>query len=84
MNSGFWFVPALMVAGSIVLYAVTLTLDQLTFTSLSALPIVFSGGASAARSVLAAISGSLITVITTAFSLTIVAFVLASGQYTPR
>lgn len=84
VNSGFWFVPALMVAGSIVLYAVTLTLDQLTFTSLSALPIVFSGGASAARSVLAAISGSLITVITTAFSLTIVAFVLASGQYTPR
>lgn len=84
VTSGFWFVPALLIAGSIVLYAATLTLDQLTFTNLSALPIVFSGGASAARSVLAAISGSLITVITTAFSLTIVAFVLASGQYTPR
>ena len=83
-NSSFWFLPALIVAGGIVLYAVTLTLDQRTFTSLSALPIVFSGGASAARSVLAAISGSLISVITTAFSLTIVAFVLASGQYTPR
>lgn len=84
VNSSFWFVPTIIIAGGVVLYGITLTLDQLTFTSLSALPIVFSGGASAARSVLAAISGSMITVITTAFSLTIVAFVLASGQYTPR
>ena len=59
-------------------------LDQITPTSLANLPIVFSGGASAARSVLSAISGSLITVIATSFSLTIVTFVLASGQYTPR
>ncbi|HEV2091777.1 MAG TPA: DUF2254 domain-containing protein [Rubrobacter sp.] len=84
LNSSFWFVPALMTVAAVALFFGAQHLDQVTPTSLADLPIVFSGSASAARSVLTAISGSLITVIATAFSLTIVTFVLASGQYTPR
>jgi uncharacterized membrane protein len=84
LNSSFWFVPTLLTVGAIVVFVGAQYLDQVTPTSLANLPIVFSGSASAARSVLTAISGSLITVIATAFSLTIVTFVLASGQYTPR
>ncbi len=84
LNSSFWFILALMTVSAVVLFVGAQYLDQVTPTSLADLPIVFSGSASAARSVLAAISGSLITVIATAFSLTIVTFVLASGQYTPR
>ena len=84
LMSDFWFIPAVITIGIIILFAVTQFLDQLTFTNLSSLPIIFSGGATAARSVLAAIAGSLITVIATVFSLTTVVFVLASGQYTPR
>ncbi len=84
LKSAFWFIPALITAGGIVLFLVTQFLDQLTFTNLSSLPIIFSGGPTAARAVLAAIAGSLITVIATVFSLTTVTFVLASGQYTPR
>jgi len=84
LNSSFWFIPALMTVSAVVLFVGAQYLDQVTPTSLADLPIVFSGSASAARSVLAAISGSLITVIATAFPLTIVTFVLASGQYTPR
>ena len=84
LNASFWFIPALMTVGAVVVFIGAQYLDQVTPTSLANLPIVFSGSASAARSVLSAISGSLITVIATSFSLTIVTFVLASGQYTPR
>lgn len=48
------------------------------------LPFVFAGGVEGARGVLSSISGSLITVTGTVFSLTIVALQLASGQMTPR
>ena len=84
LNSSFWFVPALFVLGSVVLFFVTQYLDQLVRTNLAFLPIIFSGGPSAARSVLSSIAGSLITAVTTAFSLTIVTLQLASSSYTPR
>ncbi|XAS63205.1 DUF2254 domain-containing protein [Micrococcaceae bacterium Sec5.8] len=45
---------------------------------------LFSGGAEAARSVLEAISGSLITVTSLTFSLTVVTLQLASSQFSPR
>lgn len=62
----------------------TQPLDQLLQGVLDSLPTVMSGGASGASSVLTAISGSLITVIATVFSLTIVTLTLVSGQYSPR
>jgi uncharacterized membrane protein len=83
VNSSFWFIPALVTAGSLALHVLTLWLD-FAFTDLAGRSVFYSGGASAARDLLAAISGSLIAVIATAFSLTIVTFTLASGQYTPR
>ena len=84
LTSSFWFVPALFVLGAVVLFFVTQYLDQLLRANLAFLPIVFSGGPSAARSVLSSIAGSLITTVTTAFSLTIVTLQLASSSYTPR
>lgn len=45
---------------------------------------VFDGGPDAARSVLVAISGSLITVTSLTFSLTVVTLQLASSQFSPR
>ena len=45
---------------------------------------LFSGGPEAARSVLQAISGSLITVTSLTFSLTVVTLQLASSQFSPR
>jgi uncharacterized membrane protein len=45
---------------------------------------LFSGGAEAARAVLQAISGSLITVTSLTFSLTVVTLQLASSQFSPR
>lgn len=84
VNHRFWFPPALLTIGAVVLFVVAQYLDQLTSTSLADLPVAFSGSASAARAVLAAIAGSLITVIATVFSITIVTLQLASSQYTPR
>ena len=46
--------------------------------------LLFSGGPEAARSVLQAISGSLITVTSLTFSLTVVTLQLASSQFSPR
>jgi len=50
----------------------------------SPLTFVFGGGPAAARDVLAAISGSLISVTGLVFSLTVVALQLSSSQYSPR
>lgn len=84
LNSSFWFIPALLVLGGVTLYFVAQYLDQLMQTNLASLPIVFSGGPTAARSVLSTIAGSLITVVATMFSLTVVALQLASSYYSPR
>lgn len=48
------------------------------------LTFVFGGGPSAARDLLAAISGSLISVTGLTFSFTVVALQLSSSQYSPR
>lgn len=46
--------------------------------------LVFGGGASAARDVLAAVAGAFVTVTSLTFSLTVVSLQLASSQYSPR
>jgi len=48
------------------------------------LTFVFGGGASAARDLLSAIAGSLISVTGLTFSLTVLALQLSSSQYSPR
>ncbi|WP_299951191.1 DUF2254 domain-containing protein [uncultured Modestobacter sp.] len=48
------------------------------------LTFAFGGGASAARDLLAAIAGSLISVTGLTFSLTVIALQLSSSQYSPR
>ena len=84
LSSGFAFLPALLTVTAILLFFVTQHLDQVFRTNLGSLPVLFSGGPSAARSVLSAVSSSTITVVATVFSLTIVALQLASSSYTPR
>lgn len=84
VNSSFWFIPSILTAAGFLLSLVTQPLDRILQGTLDSLPTVISGGASGASLVLSAISGSLITVIATVFSLTIVTLTLASGQYSPR
>lgn len=84
LSSSFWFLPAILTVAGFLLSLVTQPLDRILQGALDSLPTVISGGASGAGSVLSAISGSLITVIATVFSLTIVTLTLVSGQYSPR
>lgn len=84
MSNRFWFVPAVLALAAVLLFFLTQYLDQVVKTEIAGLPVVFSGGATAARSVLSTIAGSLITVVATVFSITVVTLQLAASNYSPR
>ena len=75
-------VTILAVAAGIVIPMFDSAVDQDLPDSLRWL--LFGGGAGSAREVLSAIAGSLITVTSLTFSLTVVALQLASSQFSPR
>ncbi len=77
-----WPIPTLTVLAAI---ALGLALPQLDGElDVSGSNLLFGGGADAARTVLSAIAGSLITVTSLTFSLTVVTLQLASSQFSPR
>lgn len=86
VSSTFWFVPAVIVTGAIVLAFVMIEADAryVTAGALEAWPRMFGAGPSASRSLLTAVAGSMITVAGTVFSITLVALSLASSQYSSR
>ncbi len=85
LHSSFWFVPTLMVVLAIGLSFLTIKIDQSTETDIiGELGWAYSLGPSGSRAILSAIAGSMVSVATTAFSITIVALQLASSQFGPR
>jgi len=85
LQSSYWLVPSLLAGGAVLLSAVTLHVD----TSLNPKwardsAWVWAGGAEGARSVLATVASSTITVGGVVFSITIVTLTLASSQFGPR
>jgi len=85
LKSSLWFVPGAMVALAIAL-AVGLTLIDLKFGVgwTSHYNILFGVGAAGARGMLSAIAGSMMTVASLTFSLTISTLAAASAQYSSR
>ena len=81
-----WPLPVFAVALAVILGSVVPALDAAVDGQLpeSVAAFLFSGGPEAARSVLQAISGSLMTVTSLTFSLTVVTLQLASSQFSPR
>lgn len=81
-----WPLPTLATVLALVLGLVLPRLDVRLDASLPGWlsSILFTGDASAARTVLDAVSGSLITVTSLTFSLTVVTLQLASSQFSPR
>lgn len=74
-----------MVAISITLAVVLIEVDSAGFNQwLIQWPRLFGVGAEGARLMLSTLAGSMITVMGTTFSMTLLALVLASGQYTSR
>ncbi|EMY33429.1 hypothetical protein D477_015072 [Arthrobacter crystallopoietes BAB-32] len=86
LRTQLWPVPALAVVLAVVLGAVLPPLDAALDGHMPAALAawLFGGGPEAARSVLQAVSGSLITVTSLTFSLTVVTLQLASSQFSPR
>lgn len=86
LRTQLWPLPALAVALAVLLGTVLPAVDASVDGQLpeSVTAFLFSGGPEAARSVLQAISGSLITVTSLTFSLTVVTLQLASSQFSPR
>jgi uncharacterized membrane protein len=85
LHSSFWFVPTVMLVLAIGLSFITIGIDQrIEANIIEQLGWAYSLGPSGSRAILSAIAGSMMSVATTAFSITIVALQLASSQFGPR
>ena len=86
LNSSLWFLPGLIVAGSIILALGLVELDKQFGggTWLRGYPRLFGVEPAGSRDMLGAVAGSMITIAGIVFSIVIVALSLASTQYTPR
>ncbi|MFB9164980.1 MULTISPECIES: DUF2254 domain-containing protein [Arthrobacter] len=86
LRTQLWPVPAIAVLVALALGTVLPALDAALDTKLpgNISGFLFGGGPDAARAVLQAIAGSLITVTSLTFSLTVVTLQLASSQFSPR
>ena len=85
IRASLWFVPTLCVAGAVALSTGLLIVDAEVAPDLKERwPWLFGGTAQAARTMLAAVATSLITVVAVAFSVTLVAVQQAASRYTPR
>ncbi len=85
LRSSLWPLPVVAIVVAIALGIGLPALDQLLEDGGEhPLTFVFGGGPSAARDVLAAIAGSLISVTGLTFSFTVVALQLSSSQHSPR
>lgn len=86
LRAQLWPIPAISVVFALILGTVIPDLDAVIDGSLPQWldALVFSGDAGAARTVLDAVSSSLITVTSLTFSLTVVTLQLASSQFSPR
>lgn len=82
LHSSYWFIPTLMAVGSMILANAMLTLDRTGNTPNWGW--IYTGGTDGARALLSSVAGSMVSVVATAFSITIVALQLASSNFGPR
>ncbi len=85
ITSTFWFLPVLIIAFSVVLALGLVSLDNsVTISHQGWVRFFLVNSADSARSMLSTISGGMIGVAGTVFSVTLVALTLASSQLGPR
>jgi uncharacterized membrane protein len=83
--AGFWFMPSLIVAVSIVLAVALIEAHSSGRAEwLARWPRLFGAGAEGARGMFSTIAGSMMTVVGITFSMTLMTLMLASSQYTSR
>ena len=86
IRTSFWFVPTLMVVAAIALSLATIHLDKATPGQnwVATLGWTFTRGPEGSRALLSTVAGSMMTIASVTFSITIVALQLASAQFGPR
>lgn len=85
LRSSYWVIPTLLAAAAVGLSALTLHIDtRINPKWARDSAWVWAGGAEGARSMLATIASSTITVAGVVFSITILTLTLASSQFGPR
>ena len=84
-RANFWFVPTLMITSSVAMFILTVWIDIKAIGGINQyLPILYASDPNAVRALLGIIAGSMITVTSIAFSITIVSLTMASSQFGPR
>ena len=85
LRASFWFIPAVMVIGSAAVAVAMTELDShISRDLLVQWPRLFGAGTDGSRAMLSAVAGSMVTVATVTFSITMLALSQASSQYSPR
>src|SRR4051794_23055779 len=85
VQDSLWFVPTLLVMAAAVMSVILLEIDlRLASGTQHLAPLLFGGTSDSAQTLLAVIAGTLVTAISIAYSMTIVALQLASTQFSPR
>jgi uncharacterized membrane protein len=85
LKATFWLIPVIIIITSILLSIVLVYIDGITNYSQDGLVrFFFVNSSDSARSILSTISGAMMGVAGTVFSITLVALTLASSQFGPR
>lgn len=85
LRSSFWFMPSFIVAAIMVFAVLLIEFDaSISQGWMAQWPRVFGVGADGARAMLSTLAGSMMTVMSITFSMTLLALSLASGQYSSR
>jgi uncharacterized membrane protein len=77
LQSSFWFIPSLVTLGAIAAALLFIELDQRSSDASDLAGFIYGGGPEGARAVLSALAGSMITVVSVTFSVTVVALTVA-------
>lgn len=84
LRSTYWFVPSIITLLSTALGAVLIDLDAQYPDAIAGLGWLYRGGADGARSLLSAVAGSMVTVVSVTFSVTVVALTVSADHFGPR
>ena len=84
VRSSYWFLPSVVTLGAIALALGTTTADRYVIDEETSSSWFYAGGADGARALLSAVAGSMITVVSVTFSVTIVALTVSSQHFGPR
>jgi uncharacterized membrane protein len=85
LRTNLWLIPAIETVAAVLLFALTLSVDQAAFHGEISLPSwVIGGSPYAARQILSSLAAAIITVVGVVFSIMIVTLTLTSTQFGPR